>query len=109
MGEAFKPDVPPVPAVVPGSAQSALRPAGWVLVDGAVAGEFRGALVRHRFDLTKQLSDAGPHRLSFIFDSVPPEQGQIGFTSRSRHFKPRYNYGWDWCPRLVPVGVWDKL
>jgi beta-mannosidase len=159
MGEAFKPDVPPVTAAVPGSAQAALRSAGWVkdwnvglnslgcewaehrhwefftdlpagqvpagdpaivhaegldyagwvLVDGAVAGEFRGALVRHRFDLTKQLSDAEAHRLSFIFESVPPEQGQIGFTSRSRYFKPRYNYGWDWCPRLVPVGVWDAL
>jgi beta-mannosidase len=23
--------------------------------------------------------------------------------------KPRYNYGWDWCPRFVPIGIWGEL
>ncbi|MCP4640685.1 MAG: hypothetical protein GY851_09645, partial [bacterium] len=33
----------------------------------------------------------------------------FGYTSRSKHFKSRYNYSWDWCPRVVPVGAWDSL
>ncbi len=83
--------------------------AGWVLVDNVEVARFAGALAPHRFDLTAQISDGRPHRLSICFDEAPPEQGQIGYSSRSRYFKPRYPYSWDWCPRLVPVGVWDAL
>lgn len=82
---------------------------GWMLIDGKEAGTFSGALLPHRFDLTAFVNDGQPHRLSIVFDEPPPEQGQFGYTSRSRHFKPRYNYSWDWCPRFVPIGVWDSL
>lgn len=82
---------------------------GWVLVDDVEVGTFSGALVPHRFDLTESLTPGKPHRLAIVFDEPPAEQGQFGWTSRSRHFKPRYNYSWDWCPRIVPVGVWDAL
>ncbi len=82
---------------------------GWILLDGRVAAAFGGALMRHRIELPEGLSDGRPHVLSILFDLPPPEQGQIGFTSESRYFKPRYNYGWDWCPRLVPVGISDAL
>ena len=158
MGAPLEPDVPAVPAHVPGSVQSALRCAGilpdwnkglnsrlcewvenrhweffteiqvtpdedgriilnaegldysgWILIDGHKVADFKGALVPHRFDLTKLLRDGQPKRLSIVFDEPPGEQGQIGFTSQSRHFKPRFNYSWDWCPRLVPIGIWDAL
>ncbi|CAN5822254.1 hypothetical protein BH09VER1_BH09VER1_47270 [soil metagenome] len=82
---------------------------GWILVDGRTVATFAGALLRHRFDLTKDLSDGSSHELSIVFAETPLEQGQVGFTSKSRYFKPRYNYGWDWCPRFVPVGIWDAL
>lgn len=78
---------------------------GWVFVDGQQAAEFAGVLKPTEIDLTDQLSDGEGHRLRIIFDTPPPEQGQIGFTSKSRYFKPRYNYSWDWCPRLVPIGT----
>lgn len=83
--------------------------AGWVLVDGQEAAHFSGSLVPHRFDLTQRLGDGQSHRLSILFEEPPREQGQMGYTSRSRHFKARYNYSWDWCPRFVPIGVWDTL
>ncbi len=83
--------------------------AGWLLVDGVIVADFSGTLVPHTFDLGDRLCDGNPHRLSVIFDVPPAEQGQIGFTSRSTQFKPRFNYGWDWCPRLVPIGFWDAL
>ena len=79
---------------------------GWILVDGKRVAEFTGSLVRHDIPLT---GDGKPHRLSICFDTPPEEQGQVGFSSRSRHFKPRYNFGWDWCPRFVPVGISDRL
>lgn len=87
----------------------ALDYAGWVLVDCAVVCRFEGALVPHRFDLTEALGDGKRHLLSIVFEEPPREQGQIGYTSLSRCFKPRYNYSWDWCPRIVPVGAWEPL
>jgi len=82
---------------------------GWILVDTNIVSTFSGALVRHKFDLTKFLRDGKSHRLSIIFDVPPEEQGQIGRTSLSRHFKPRYSFSWDWCVRMVPIGIWDRL
>ena len=82
---------------------------GWILVDRQIAGLFKGALRRHQIDLTSCLSDGKRHEISILFDEPPPEQGQAGFTSKSQYFKPRYNYGWDWCPRVVPIGIWDGV
>ncbi|MCE5258740.1 MAG: hypothetical protein LLG44_06710 [Chloroflexi bacterium] len=82
--------------------------AGFVLVDGRQVAEFSGSHIPHEFDLTDVLQ-GGEHRLSLIFTEAPHEQGQIGYTSRSHYFKSRFNYGWDWCVRLVPLGIWDNL
>jgi len=82
---------------------------GWILVDGREAARFEGALLPHRFDLGAALADGAPHRLAIVFEEPPREQGQFGYTSQSRFFKPRFTYSWDWCPRLVPVGVGGPL
>jgi len=82
---------------------------GWILVDAQEVASFSGVLTPTLIDLTEYLSDGQDHFLSIVFDEPPAEQGQIGFTSLSKHFKPRYNYSWDWCPRLVPIGVWGHL
>ena len=80
---------------------------GWILVDCAEKARFEGALLPHRIDLGTALADGHPHLLTFIFEEPPREQGQCGYTSHSHYFKPRYNYGWDWCPRIVPIGPWE--
>lgn len=104
-----------VPAsTVPAGQQAVLHAqgldySGWILVDAKQVTRFKGALVPHRFDLTAALADGGEHRLSIVFDEPPREQGQLGYTSQSRYLKPRYPYSWDWCPRVVPVGAWDRL
>lgn len=82
---------------------------GWVLVDGRVVATFSGSLTRQKIGLGKALSDGKAHMLSIVFDTPPEEQGQVGFTSRSRHFKPRYNFSWDFCPRFVPIGASGDL
>jgi beta-mannosidase len=83
--------------------------AGQVLVDGRVVAAFRGMLVPHEFDLTRALRPGRKQTLSILFEEAPHEQGQIGYTSHSHYFKARYAYQWDWCPRLVPTGIWDRL
>ena len=83
--------------------------AGRVAVDGQVVACFEGMMTPHTIDLTDVLSLGTTHWLSIIFEQAPPEQGQIGYTSRSRWFKARFAYRWDWCPRLVPLGIWDRI
>jgi beta-mannosidase len=82
---------------------------GWILIDSEVIAEFCGTLEAHRFDLTAHLTTGKDSVLRIIFDCPPAEQGQIGYTSKSRHFKPRFSYEWDWCPRFVPIGIWDSI
>ncbi len=159
LNENLRPEVGPVPGIVPGSVQQALLKAklipdwtvglnsrlcewvenrhwdyttwlepdllegkkgvrlvcqgldyhGAILIDGKEVNTFAGTLTPHVFDLTAHLAPGQRHALSIIFFNAPEEQGQIGFTSRSHFFKPRFAYKWDWSPRLVPVGVWDKI
>ncbi len=81
---------------------------GVILVNGQEAGAFANAHVPYAFDLTALLRD-GPNQLAIVFTDIPAYLGQIGYTSQMREFKPRFNYIWDWVPRLVQVGIWDEM
>lgn len=82
---------------------------GWVLLDGVVVGEFRGAHLPVRIELGAALTPPGPHELSVVFDLPPEGQGQLGRTSAAREMKPRFSYGWDWCVRVIPIGAGGRL
>jgi beta-mannosidase len=102
-------------------------PAGWRLADGChrlhcagldwkgtvflndrEIGRFEGAFTPHVFELDQALAD-GENRLRLVFECPPRSLGQAGFTSRVTTWKPRFNYAWDWTPRLVQLGVWDAV
>jgi len=82
---------------------------GWILIDDKEVGTFCGTLIPHGFDLSGYLKDGKEHYLRIIFDTPVDEQGQIGYSSLSKYFKPRFNYEWDWCVRFVPIGIWDNI
>jgi beta-mannosidase len=82
--------------------------AGWVFVNGKRAGAFKGTHVPHEFDLTPYLQAAG-NELEIVFDLPPRWLGQFGYTSQMREWKTRFNYTWDWSPRLVQIGIWDAV
>jgi len=81
---------------------------GWILVNGREAAEFRGSHVPHVVDVTPHLEERG-NVLEIVFDLPPRWLGQFGYTSRMTEWKPRYNYTWDWVPRLVQIGIWDRI
>ncbi len=83
--------------------------AGHILIDDELAGSFEGTHLRHRFDLTGRVRPGRAFRLDIIFEPPPEVDGQIGWTSRTRIFKPRFGYEWDWCNRVVNVGIWQDL
>jgi beta-mannosidase len=82
--------------------------AGWVFVNGREAGTFRGTHRPHVFDLTPHLNPSG-NTLKIVFDLPPRWLGQVGATSQMTEWKTRFNYTWDWCPRLVQTGIWDSI
>lgn len=81
---------------------------GWVLVDDREIGSFEGSLTPHVFDLTGLLTSASA-TLEIVFDTPPRWLGQFGYTSQITEWKPRFNYTWDWMPRLVQIGIWDTI
>lgn len=90
--------------------------AGVIRCGHAEVGSFSSAYVPHRFEVTdaiaahlRENSNASSVPLAIIFTDLPRNLGQINFTSRIRDPKPRFNYVWDWIPRLVQIGIWDFL
>ena len=74
-------------------------------MNGRADAEFEGELVRQAFEIGGRMKPGASNQISILFDAAPHGQGQVGFTSRSRHFKPRFACNWDWYPRLVPCGI----
>lgn len=81
---------------------------GWIVVNGQEVDTFQGSLCPYVLDLTPYLR-VQDNILRIIFDCPPRWLGQIGFTSQIHDWKPRFNYGWDWTPRLVQIGIWDSI
>ncbi|HEV7641162.1 MAG TPA: glycoside hydrolase family 2 TIM barrel-domain containing protein [Gaiellaceae bacterium] len=79
-----------------------------VLVDGR-------ELARHEsmfepFDVdVGDFADGAEHLLAVVVHPAPESEPQVGRTSRVRVHKPRMNYGWDFCPRLVHQGIWRSV
>ena len=56
------------------------------------------------FDVTHS-HRPGENWLVVALDPAPSEPSQMGRTSHVRTLKPRMGYGWDFCPRLINLGL----
>lgn len=82
--------------------------AGWVCCNGQLVGRFENGFVQHVFDLSAiPLREENP--LQIVFDLPPRWLGQFHHTSQIKDWKARFNYTWDWQPRCVQIGVWDRV
>lgn len=82
--------------------------AGWVCCNGQMIGRFENGFIEHVFDLSA-VPLVEQNTLQIVFDLPPRWLGQIGYTSRIKDWKARFNYTWDWQPRLVQIGIWDRV
>jgi beta-mannosidase len=79
-----------------------------VLVDGREL--VRSESMFRPFDVdVSELADGAEHLLAVVVQPAPESEPQVGRTSRVRVHKPRMNYGWDFCPRLVHQGIWRSV
>jgi beta-mannosidase len=81
---------------------------GWIYINQREAVPFKGTHLPHVINITPYLKDAD-NVLEIVFDLPPRWLGQFGYTSQMREWKPRFNYTWDWVPRIVQIGIWDTI
>jgi len=66
-----------------------------------------GMFTTVRLDLSTKLNDDN-ELLIKIYPIPKLHQLPSDKTQASQSVKPAVSYGWDWHPRLVPVGIWDE-
>lgn len=81
---------------------------GVLMVNGKEAGQFSNTFLEHSFNLKPFLKPSN-NTIAFVFESQPQNLAQIGWTSKITEWKPRFNYGWDWIPRIVQIGIFEKV
>ena len=79
-----------------------------VLVDGQELAAHEGMFAPFDVDVSA-FADGAEHLLAVVVHAAPESEPQVGRTSRVRVHKPRMNYGWDFCPRLVHQGIWRSV
>lgn len=82
---------------------------GEIYIDNKFISKFSGMSVPHRIEISSCFDGNREYDLSIVFHLTPNVNGQYGFTQQIEIIKSRFNYGWDWCPRIVPVGIWDDI
>jgi beta-mannosidase len=75
-----------------------------LFVDGEFVARHVGMYTPFRVEIP-----TGEHLLAVAIRPAPASEAQVGKTSRVRIHKPRMNYGWDFCPRLVHQGIWRTV
>jgi len=81
---------------------------GWIYVNNSLAGEFKGTHIPHCFNIKPFLKESD-NLIAVVFDLAPRWLGQFGYTSKITEWKTRFNYTWDWAPRMMQTGIWDKM
>lgn len=76
-----------------------------VRVNGAVRHRQAGTHTPFELDLT---GDLGGTLEILILPAPPGEQQPLRKHEPVAHCKPPVAYGWDWHPRLIPLGIWDE-
>ena len=77
-----------------------------ILLNGREIAAHQGMYEPIRCDVTGLMRQGEPNQLLVLLMQPPREQGQIGFTSRTWTQKARFGYKWDFCTRLVNIGLW---
>lgn len=81
---------------------------GLVVCNRKQVGAFDNSFIPYQFDLTEHIQPQG-NQLHIIFRTPPRWLGQVGYTSEMKDWKVRFNYTWDWVPRLVQIGPWEAV
>ena len=77
-----------------------------VLLEGAVVHEQEGMFTPFELDLTDRAKTGDV--LEILVFPAPKADGEPEGRAQARlSNKPPVSYGWDWHPRLIPLGIWQ--
>ncbi|RPI03124.1 MAG: hypothetical protein EHM72_02350 [Calditrichaeota bacterium] len=68
--------------------------------------EQEGMFTPVRLDLTAWLQSDNTLQVT-IFPAPKSRQTPVDRSQADQSVKPAVSYGWDWHPRLIPLGIWD--
>ncbi|NLI01396.1 MAG: hypothetical protein GX446_18110, partial [Chthonomonadales bacterium] len=83
-----------------------------VFLNGTKLGTHEGTYTAFELDASAAIRPGATNRLIVVVEHAPVEpdqQAQIGWTNKVRLWKPRFAYKWDWCTRLIPLGIHDDV
>lgn len=80
-----------------------------VFLNGKWLGNHEIAWMSFRFDVTDVVKPGQENTLLVLVKAARDAECQWGYASKVRHLKARFAYGWDWCTRLVPLGIWKDV
>jgi beta-mannosidase len=83
--------------------------AATVYVDGTEVAHNEGMFRPFDVDVIDRVGDGGEHLLAVVVHPAPESEPQVGTTSRVKVHKSRMGYGWDFCPRMVHLGIWRPV
>jgi beta-mannosidase len=78
-------------------------------LNGESLGTHRSQFAPAIFEVTDKLKYDGENELVVVLQPAPREQSQMGRTSLVRVHRTRMNEGWDFCPRLRHLGLWQGV
>lgn len=80
-----------------------------IFLNGKWLGNHEIPWMPFRFDVTDQLNYGEENILFVLVKAAREAECQWGRTTAVKHLKARFAYGWDWCTRLVPLGIWQDV
>lgn len=80
-----------------------------VFLNGKWLGSHENAFIPFKFHVTDILNYDRENVLAVVVKHAKDQECQWGHTSKVKHLKARFAYGWDWCTRLVPLGIWKDV
>jgi len=80
-----------------------------VFLNGSWLGNHEIPWIPFSFDITQKVNYGQDNCLIVLVKAARDAECQWGYASKVQHLKPRFAYGWDWCMRLVPLGIWKDV
>jgi beta-mannosidase len=78
-------------------------------LNGDSLGTHSGMFTPAIFDVSERVNFSGDNLLALVIEPAPHEQPQVSRTSKVRTHKSRMTYWWDFCPRIIHIGIWDHV
>ena len=78
-----------------------------IFLNGELLLHQEGMFTPVKIDITSKLKDS--NKLEVVVFPAPKSHAAPADRSQADHsVKPAQSYGWDWHPRLIPLGIWDE-